>query len=89
MSTYCITFPMYHPLRDDWLEITAASIREARHAAFALFGRRYGSVYDLVDFLAFGRAHFRGGRVGLVIAARDIEPMTGEAGAESAHGGVA
>lgn len=66
-----ITFPQYHPLRDCWVSVESASRETARHAAFELFGRRYGSVYAQTDFEA---GYFPGGQVGRTVLASDISP---------------
>lgn len=69
--TWCITFPVYHPLADCWIEIIAADYSAARHAAFTMFGPRYGAIYSADSFREQGNL-FRGGRVGRIINALDI-----------------
>jgi hypothetical protein len=69
---WCVTFPVYHPLADCWIEIVAADRGEARHAVFTLFGPRYGSIYSVEAFREFHGKLFHGGCAGKAVNALDI-----------------
>jgi hypothetical protein len=69
---WCVTFPLYHPLCDCWIEIIAADIRTAREAVYTMFGPRYGAIYEPEQIREKFAYLFPGGRVGKTINALDI-----------------
>jgi|HubBroStandDraft_2_1064218.scaffolds.fasta_scaffold190300_2 hypothetical protein len=43
---FCVTFPQWHPLRDNWIEIEAETEDKCRAAVVYMFGIRWGFIYE-------------------------------------------
>jgi len=69
---FYITFPQYHPLRDNWIEIEAEDKETVRRAAFVLFGDKFAFLYTTEDFNA---TYYSDGKVGRTVIAENLSFM--------------
>lgn len=74
---FCLTFPVDHPLADNWIEIQASNRESAQQLAFHLFGDQWYQIYlndASCHFLPqFDSSCFPSGKVGKTVIAKEKE----------------
>jgi hypothetical protein len=66
MPLFYVTFMQYHPLKDNWVEVEAVDMEEAREKVLHVFGQKFAFVYPQDMFMG-SCIHFPGGKVGRTI----------------------
>ena len=69
MKKFYLTFGSDHPLSENWIEIEAKDLLEARALAFDAFGKKWSGMYDEFTWNSGNSAnswttYFPGGKVG-------------------------